>query len=221
MLTIITMGIHAQPADNSHTTDFSIMFGRSVPVGNYASMSGTNSGYAKVGLCADINSTTLLYSRLSWVNSINISTNAFNQIAYCDDEPDLHISTGRHYTGWVLTGLALKIPASDNFTPYASGQIGLLIGSFPDIIMNRHIESEHVVFDSHFEQTAKSATTMAYALAAGVKVKLVHLAIRYYYASPRYQITTKPSVVIYPTKASRSSMEVSTGMLQFLIGVNF
>jgi hypothetical protein len=221
IISLLTMNINAQPAYKPYFTSFSVMLGRSVPIGSFASMSGTNSGFAKVGLCAEIKSNTSLYPRLAWINSINVSTNAFNQVAYCDDEPNINISTGRHFTGWALTGLALDIPISDSFTPYVSGQIGLLVSSFPDITLKRHIEDENLIINYQMEQTAKPATAIAYGLTVGLKVKLIHLAIRYNYAAPRYNTTLKSGFDSYYLQTIRSTMEVPTGMLQFLMGINF
>ncbi len=221
IIALFTININAQSTINPYSTAFSMQLGRSVPIGNFASMSGERAGYAKVGLCADINSATLLIPHLNWSNSINVSTNAFNQTAYSVDDPYVTISTGRHFTCWILSGLAVDISASDKFIAYVSGQIGLLISGFPDIIFKQHYEDSGFILDHKFEQTAKSATSIAYGLSAGIKVKLIHLAIRYNYAVPRYHVTAKSWSASYLTETTRSSMEVPTGMLQFLAGINF
>jgi hypothetical protein len=171
--------IHAQ-ANLSDINRFKakLYLGASMPIDDFAAVSGKEAGYSKTGFCFMLEGTKPISPIIDWSGSVALSVNGMDVEEMENQMPPLDITAGNYVTTWIMTGLLFGPEAVNDTRIYLSGHLGILFSSFPDIT----IEYE----GSSATQTTSMGTAIAFGFGAGIQLQKINFGVRYFSATPSY-----------------------------------
>jgi hypothetical protein len=189
--------------------------GLAIPTGDFASTSSVEAGGAQTGFVVGGELGLNFVGGLAWWNTVAVSFNSLNEELVEDLAGLTSVSgdfgswttiwpmTGLKYTSWVAPGVAI----------YATGQIGLLVGSTPEVSVS----------SSGFNYSSKSfsSSSFAYGFGAGLLVADRFTAgLRYLTGQPEYDIEFRVSGPGF-TSTTTGKTDQPTSIIQLTVGVMF
>jgi len=186
---------------------FSLYGGAALPQGDFSSTNGDKAGYAKTGFCVMIEGSKNIAESINWVSSVSLASNSLDESEMESKLSGISVSSGNYITTWVMTGVGFETVTSPSVKIYGSGQIGLLLSSFPDITLS--------FGGTSVTQTTEMGTAFAYGFGVGIIINKINIGIRYYTGEPEY--TEKAS---YGGITNTFKAKLPATVLQLLIGFN-
>ncbi|QQS34818.1 MAG: hypothetical protein IPM56_11160 [Ignavibacteriales bacterium] len=204
---IISITLFAQHEREYSQIKLRLSTGLSIPMGDFASVSGEKAGLATPGLLGMLELTQPMSEILDLTLLTAVAHNGLN--VYKIEESlsqfisPVFVNSCSYYTTWVLPGLQLSHATFENTRIYLSGNLGLLFSSFPDITIRYQEETA--------TQEYKSNLALGFGLGAGFQYHFVNAGVRYLTGTPK--IKTNPE--------NGQSADVPISVLLVVIGVTF
>ena len=199
---------------------FSIFGGAAFPVGDFSSTTAIQSGYANTGYCAMIEADKNISQDIYWTSSASLAINEIDQNGIENSSGGIIgglempvNSSGNYTTTWIMTGFGFELTVSPSIKIYGTGQIGLLISSYPSISA-----SQNGLF---ITVNSKTGTSFADQLGSGIIINKINLCLRYYAGDPFYKFTINSSSenLTFTNNLGRRDFPIT--LLLFMIGYNF
>ena len=152
---------------------------------------------------------------LAWWNTVAVSFNSLNEQLVEDLAGVNSVSgdMGSWTTIWPMTGLRYTTWVAPGVSIYATGQVGVLLGSTPEVSVS----------SGGFSYSSKSfsSSAVAYGFGAGVLVANRFAAgIRYLTGQPEYEFEFRASGPGF-TSTTTGKIDQPTSVFQITVGVMF
>jgi hypothetical protein len=225
-------------------SQFSIFGGAAIPVGDFASTSSSEAGFAKMGFTAGIQFVT--GGQIGFLASASYSSNPLDDKIKSMVEEDfvsssstsgsnISASVGSYTNILLLAGLKIGTTNTTGINFFFAPIIGLDLAKYPEITVDG--SSETYVSTSYYpyytyvpvtvHATESSSTAAAFVYGATVEAIIsdhLTIAAKYIVGKPKYDITIDASASASGYSASTSSnesVEQSIGVFMFCVGYAF
>jgi len=199
------------PATAKQSRDqHSIMFGLSLPTGDFGSTSSQYAGYAKTGFSLGMEYTHTIGNAFVWPTSVMFSMNPTNEAELYRQlgfPSGLSLTVSPTYTIWPLTGPGFQV-SQPGVSFQGAAQLGLLIGRCPQINMRYG--------DNVSEQPSAGANSLAFSLVSNLQLQEVKLSGRFLTGKPKYHVTATGGGM-----STSGTFEQPTSVFLVLVGIRF
>lgn len=176
--------IIAQNINESTRPSFSLLGSMSLPIGEFASTNSIEAGFANLGFGIGLDALIPFTKNLGWISNISFIYHSVDKSSMGSMLGGIGLKVtdaGNYFTYWFLTGLDIEAEISPHTNIYMLAQAGLLLSSFPDIVVSYS--------GSTIKQTTTLGKVFSYCVGMGVKLKNINIGIRLYDGKPEYEQT--------------------------------
>lgn len=189
--------------------------GLSLPTGDFASTSSVEAGGAKTGFVVGGELGVNFVAGLAWWNTVAVSFSSLNDelVKNLAGLTSVSGDIGSWTTVWPMTGLRYTTWVAPGVTIYATGQVGILIGSSPEVSVSSGV----------FRYSAKSFSSSAFAYGFGAGVLIANrftAGVRYMTGQPEYDVEYQVSAPGF-TSTTTGKTGQPTSIFQLTVGVMF
>lgn len=187
--------------------------GAGIPVGDFASTTGSSAGGAKIGFSGGMDFRLAFSDYVNWSASLNVSLSSLDEQALrATFGAPTSLSAGSWTTIWALTGLGFRETVAPQIKFFSNGEIGALIGSSPEYSVSGYVGSQFI----SISQKSSTAISFAYSVRAGLEISNFLLGVGYFAGKPKYDVTATGGGL-----SSSGSFEQSTSIIQVYTGIVF
>lgn len=191
-------------------TLFTIQGALVVPLGEFASTTGSNGGAAKTGFGFGADLKVPLGGPAFWLLTGTFSFNALDEAAVRSTyglPSSVTVDVGNWVSITPMTGLGVIIPVSETLGFQLSGRLGLLIGSTPEMSLSSGSGS--------VSQGSSSATSFAYGFSAGILTSSnFSIVAQFQSGQPKFTVTATGG-----GSSISGDFEQSMSLIQIALGV--
>lgn len=198
---------------------FQIGGGLSLPVGDFGSTSSANAGGAKTGFTFNADLGRVLGGGFAWWTSLIYSRNSLNDefVQTLTGTSSFSGDLGSWTTIWPMTGVRYFGTTSPTIGIYGIGQIGLLLGSTPEVSVTSG--------GSRVTSKSKSSSALAFGFGGGLIIKnRFNVGIRYITAQPQYDLQQTVTISLpgfQSTQTITGKADAPTSLFQLVVGIVF
>jgi hypothetical protein len=215
VLALLSQTGTAQTGLVTNRINVQVFGGLSLPTGDFASTSSVEAGGAKTGFVVGGELGVNLVAGLAWWNTVAVSFNSLNDELVKDLAGVSSVSgdIGSWTTVWPMTGLRYTTWVAPGVTIYATGQVGILFGSTPEVSVN----------SGGFRYSSKSFSSSAFAYGFGAGVLIANrftAGVPYMTGQPEYDVEYLASAPGF-TSTTTGKIDQPTSIFQLTVGIMF
>ncbi|HLF19403.1 MAG TPA: outer membrane beta-barrel protein [Bacteroidota bacterium] len=220
LLLVALIESSANAQDMKPPLRFGIFAGLGFPTGDFGSTSSTQAGGASTGFSFGGEFGIPLSDAVAVWTSATFAFNSLSEdfiTSSSGSSSPVSGTLGTWTTIWPMTGIRYTAPISPALNFYAQGQLGLLLGSSPDVSASQS--------GYKYVAPSASATSFAYGFGAGLTIgKTVNVGLRYSGSQPTYEYkvtVTQSSPGFTSTYNYDAKSDFPTALFQLVIGLIF
>ena len=183
---------------------FMLSAGMGFPAGVFGEKSGSTAGGATSGFALGADVAYKTRSGIEWLTSLYLSFQPFDESAL-QLAPGVQVDAGSWTLIWPMTGVRVSSNTSQDVSLFVLGQVGVLIGSSPEITAT--------IQNMSISQPSSNANSVAFDLGCGIVYQQRYMmSLRYLYGSPEYKYQASGGGYSVAGKAEQATSVIFLGV---------